>query len=96
MDITGTVTGTAAPKQETKSGLLRLVQPTALQVALYDEAGNQLTDGVDVLDGAYTLTYDTKNKAIAPAAACTLKVGFVGLSTTETTAGRRCTDWMYS
>lgn len=73
------VTGTAAaPKQETKSSLLRFNQPDPQQVALYDEEGRQLTNGVNVMNGAYILTYDTKNKAIAPAAIRTLTVGFVG------------------
>jgi len=76
-----TVTGTVgAAKQEQRSNNLFRVfaGPTAQQIALYDANGNQLTDGVDVRDGAYSITYDTKLKGIAPAESIILTVKFVG------------------
>ena len=76
-----TVTGTADVPQPEQQGfnLLRaFTGPKAQQVALYDASGNQLTDGVDVVNGAYTITYDTKLKGIDPGQELTLTVQFVG------------------
>ena len=75
-----TITGTAdVPKQEEQTfNLLRFIKPSARQVALYDPAGKQLTDGVDVTNGTYCITYETKEKAIAPAESLILTVKFIG------------------
>jgi len=72
-----TVTGTAAAPQRT--GLLRLfASPAARQAALYDAGGTQLTEPVDVVNGEYTITYDTAEKGVLPAKGLRLTVGFVG------------------
>lgn len=73
-----TVTGTADVLRQ-NAGIRRLFAgPTARQVALYDAGGYQLTDGVDVVNGEYTITYDTAEKGILPGEEIQLMVRFVG------------------
>ena len=74
-----TVTGTVKATGTAPAATLTLRSaPAAQQVALFAADGTQLTDPVYVVDGAYTLTYNTADKDILPAASITLTVKFVG------------------
>ena len=73
--VTGTVKATGTAPATT---LTLRSAPAAQQVALFAEDGTQLTDPMNVVDGAYTLTYNTADKGILPAEAITLTVKFVG------------------
>ena len=73
--VTGTVKATGTAPATT---LTLRSAPAAQQVALFAADGTQLTDPVNVVDGAYTLTYNTADKGILPAESITLTVKFVG------------------
>ena len=73
--VTGTVKATGTAPATT---LTLRSAPAAQQVALFAADGTQLTDPMNVVDGAYTLTYNTADKGILPAEAITLTVKFVG------------------
>ena len=73
--VTGTVKATGTAPATT---LTLRSAPAAQQVALFAADGTQLTDPMNVVDGAYTLTYNTTDKGILPAASITLTVKFVG------------------
>lgn len=74
-----TVTGTAqaAGTAPVATFALRSV-PVNHQVALFAANGTQLTEPVNVENGAYTLTYNTTGKDILPGESVTLTVKFVG------------------